>query len=133
MWSYTVGSTVNTKIIYFDVVAPYTTPADIRSDFTDLSSATDAQLWQKERIARKVINAFCRQSFDFEIGTQYKIQGENKNTLYLPRRIWELTSVFSGGVDAITGQEITDEIEIADDYWIRPVNIPASGPIVDIK
>lgn len=111
-WTYTVSGVTSTSVSHFDIVIPYAKPSDVRSMFPELSSKSDEEIQRKEFLARSIIDTICNQRFSFEIGKTISVPGRGKDTLYLPERIWELDSVTTDGED------ITNLVEIFDDYWI---------------
>jgi hypothetical protein len=116
VWTFTVDSVQNTKTDYYKVVVPYTTASEFRDYFPELSDKSNEEIYRKEKLARKIIDAYAGQTFDFETATTKIVNGEDSNTLYLPRRIYELTSVSIDNTD-----DITTEVELYNDFWIRPV------------
>jgi hypothetical protein len=117
VWLYTVDGVVNTKIEYYDVVVPYTTAQEVKDTFLELEDKSNEEIYRKERMARKIINSVCNDTFSFQENVTKIIRGQNKDTLFLDERIYLLTSVKIDGTD-----DITTEVEIFDDYWIRPQN-----------
>lgn len=117
-WNYTINGEEFVKTQYYDVVVPYTSAADFRSEFEELSTKTDAQIYQKEKLARHIINTFCKQNFSFETNKTRKIEGQDVHTLPLPFRLYNLTSVSLNNSD-----DITDIVELFTDYHLRRINI----------
>ena len=129
VWSYTVNAVPNIKTTYYDVVVGYTSPQDVRDEYTELASYSNDEIYRKEKIARKIINSFCGQTFDFETGVTKTVVGKNSNSLQMPRRIWGLTQVNYD--DALTSSnDITSSVEISSDFYISST---VDTGFVDVK
>jgi hypothetical protein len=128
-WTYDINALTNPKTTYYDVVVGYTSPQEVRDDFSELNSISNDEIYRKEKLARKIINTFCGQVFDYESGTTKTVVGKGSNHLYLPKRIYTLTQVNYD--DALTTQnDITSAVEVESDYFLRPT---ASLGFLDIK
>lgn len=119
VWTYRVSGATNTRTVSFDVVVPYLSASQFRSTFPELSSKSDDEIYRKEQLARKIIETICNQRFDFELSKTYKVLGQDKDTLLLPKRIWSLSSIKIDGTD-----DITNSVEIHSDYFLRSKKLP---------
>lgn len=117
-WTYTVDGEPFTKTQFYDVVVPYTSASEFRSEFSEFSSKTDAEIYHKEKLARHIINTFCHQSFDFELDVTKKVEGNDSQKLLLPKRIYTLSEVLISNEE-----DITDTLEIYTDHHLRRTDI----------
>jgi hypothetical protein len=71
---------------------PYVELHEVRMDpaFDDYD---DEELRRMERLVAAVINSYCNQSFDYELGTTKTALGKASDYLWLPRRLWSLDAV----------------------------------------
>jgi hypothetical protein len=127
VWTYTISSVVNTKTDYYEVVVPYTSAQELRDMYPDLATKSNAEIYRKEQIARRIINVYCNQSFDFENAVTKIIYGKDAPHLFLPRRLFTLTSVKIDNTD-----DVTTDLEVYDDYWLKPTWV-TNMKFVDIK
>jgi len=118
VWNYQIDGEVFPRTQYYDVVVPYTNAADLKAEYPELDSKQDSEIYRKEKLARRIINTFCKQSFDFETGVAKKIEGTDSQKLLLPKRIYNLTSVVDD-----EGTDFTSEVEIYTDYHLRRKDI----------
>jgi len=128
VWSYTVLSIVNSKTDYYDVVVGYANATQTREMFPILTSKTNDEIYAKEKLARKIIDVYCNQTFGFEDSITKIFRGSDSNKLYLDRRLFVLDSVKIDGTD-----DITSEVEILDDSWLVPLADVRPGFFVDVK
>lgn len=128
VWSYDIQSVTNTKTDFYEVVIGYTSAQEFRDEFPAMAEKTNDEIYRKEKLARRIINIFCGQSFDFELHTTKHVVGQNHNTLLLPRRIFNLYSTSISGTD-----DISTEIEIFDSNWLAPINGTDIPGFIDIK
>lgn len=112
-WRYRVNNIWYTKTSSFDVVVPYVTPSRFRAEYPELASKTDDEIARKENLARKIIDTFCNQTFDYRLDKTYKVRGNDSDMLYLPERLIALTSV------TVNGEDITNQVEIFSDRILR--------------
>jgi hypothetical protein len=118
-WKYTVSGSTHIRTTSFDVVIPYASASQVRAEFPELANKSDDEIYRKEKLARKVIETICNQSFDFELNKTYKVLGRDADILRLPKRIWKLNSVKLDGVD-----DITSSVEIHENHFLRAVKLP---------
>jgi hypothetical protein len=117
VWSYEVGGIVNTKTDYYEVVVGYASAQEVKDYYIgELDAVSNDEIYRREKLARRIINQFCNQKFDFQLAATKVVQGNNSDSLALPERLWTLTSVKIGGTD-----DITSTIELADEYYIQPI------------
>lgn len=128
VWTYVVNAVTNIKTEYYDVVVGYANAQEARDFYAGLTGNTNDEIYQKEKLARKIIDVYCNQTFGFELDTQYKIRGDDKNTLFLNKRLYNLDEVLINGVD-----DVTSEVEIDEDYWLRVLEDARPGFFIDIK
>ena len=126
-WTYSISFSENIKVTYYDVVVGYTTAQATRDEFSELEDKGNDDIYRKEKLARRIINSVTGQIFDFESVTKI-IRGRDSNTLYLPRRVFDLVSVKIDGTD-----DITSEIELFDERWLRQKVSGIPGTFLDIK
>ncbi len=119
VWTYTISAVPYTKTEYYSVVVGYANAQEVRDEFPELSTKTNDEIYRKERLARNIINTFCDQTFDYELGVTKTIltAGKPTNHLRLPKRLWELTTFSFHD----TAENITDLVEIESDYYVRPI------------
>lgn len=129
VWTYVQGGITSTKVEYFTVVVGYTTPEEVKADFPQLASISDADIYRKEKLARGIIDTFCGQEFNYELNATKKVMGNNSNNLYLPKRLFRLDNLAVSG----TTDYLTSELELFDDFYIRPNWSTTGGFFVDVK
>lgn len=127
-WSFTVSGAAATKTDYYEVVVGYTNPTQVREHFPDLESKTNDEIYLKEKLARRIIDVYCNQSFGFTDEETRIIRGKNESRLYLDARLFNLTRVLVDGVD-----DVTSEVEIYDDYWLSHISEFYPGDYSDVK
>lgn len=128
VWTYDVQSVTNYKTDHYEVVVGYTSAQEVRDEFPDLSSKSNLEIYRKEKLARRTINVYCNQSFDFEADVTKVVWGQNENKLFLPRRLFELNSVKIDGLD-----DVTSEVEPYQDYWLSAYSEANPGFFRDVK
>lgn len=127
-WNYTVSSVANIKTDYYDVIVGYTNATRVRELFPDLSTKTNDEIYAKEKLARRIIDAYTNQTFGFEENVTRIYNGDNSSKLYLDRRLYNLDEVLLEGTD-----DITAELEVLDDYWLRPIADIRPGFFIEVK
>lgn len=85
-WSFTLQSNAMVLSEEYDVVTPYAPWGYFQS------KTTYADYLECERIARKVIDWYCGQSFG-KLEAVYAVEGSDTNGLRMPRRLLALTEV----------------------------------------
>lgn len=115
-WTYRVNGITYTRTSFFDIVIPYVTAGTFKSQFPEFSSKTDDEIYRKEHLARKIIDTFCNQSFDYRLDKTYKIRGSDSDFLHLPDKIISVISV------KVEGTDITSSVEVAGDYLLRSIS-----------
>lgn len=128
VWTYVISSVTSTRTEYYEVVVGYTTATEVRDYYPSLADKTNEEIYRFEKLARRIIDSFCNQRFDFEENTLKIVRGRNENVLYLPRRIYNIDTVEMDGLE-----DITTEVEILDDFWLAPDVELAPGFFIDIK
>lgn len=128
-WAYEVNGIPNIKTDYYDVVVGYANATQVKDLYPDLASKTNDEIYAKEKLARKIIEIFCNQSFGFR-DSQTKVlkMREMSNLLFVEERLWNLDSVLINNED-----DITDQVEIQDDYWLSPLIDFDAGFFTDTK
>jgi hypothetical protein len=128
VWEYTVNGIDNVKNDYYDVVVGYANAAQVKELYPDLATKTNDEIYAKEKLARKIIEIFCNQTFGFRDSQTKIVKGAGRNKLFLEERIFKLDEVLINGED-----NITTEVEIDEDYWIAPLVNFDAGFFVDVK
>lgn len=127
-WTYTISGTENTKTEFYEVVVPYTSAQEVREMFPAQASKSNEEIYRKEKIARRLINIYCNQSFDFEEDVQKVVFGKWANLLELPRKMYNLQEVILDETD------ITSDLEIYEEFWLKPTWVTsATMKFTDIK
>lgn len=124
-WSYTVASKDMVKTEFYDVVVAYANAAEVRDYFSERANDSNDEIYRKEKLARRIINIFCNQTFDFEIDITKKVEGSNSDVLRLPRTLWDLTSV-----KADNTEDVTSQVEQTTPVYIERIPVL---PVVDVK
>lgn len=127
-WSYIVSGIPNKKTDYYDVVVGYANATQVKELYPDLATKTNDEIYAKEKLARKIIEIFCNQTFGFRDSQTKILRGASANTLYLDERMWNLDSVLIDNQD-----DITSEVELFDNYWISALENFDDGFFVDTK
>lgn len=115
-WNFTVSSNAFSIREYYDVVTPYA----LWSDFNTLGTVAYADYVLCERIARKVINAYCGQEFG-KITATLPQEGTGNDGLKLSKRLISLTDVTWPTIDSRPGVVIgwiPTEWETTADGWV---------------
>ena len=129
VWTYEISGVTNTKTEYYEVVVPYTSAQEVRDMYPDLASKSNEEIYRKEQIARRIINVYCNQSFDFEKAVTKIVYGKSANVLLLPRKLYTITSVKVDDTD-----DVTSDIEIYNEEWLKPTWVTTTTmKFVDIK
>lgn len=101
-WTYVVNSVTYTKTEYYEVVVPYARAQEVKDYFSDLVSQSSDEIYRKEKLARRIVNMFCNQTFDFESDATKSIFGADSNNLRLPKRLFAFTSCKIDNTEDIT-------------------------------
>lgn len=91
-WEYEV----NGQSRYFSdnsfISIPYASLSKLR-EIKELNDFSDQELISMERLVSRVIDAYCGQSFSYELDKTKTVSGHDSDFLLLPGRLWELGSV----------------------------------------
>lgn len=99
-WDFTVGDQTGQKRFEsHEVVTPYWTVSDIRSEITFPSDVTDGQIIKTERYVRRIIERYCGQKFGRRHAT-LPVVGTASGELRLPERLIGFESI--DGFDTLT-------------------------------
>ena len=92
-WQYSAGGFQSvSKRQALIVSRPYCEYMDYKQTYED-DPISPGDFQKIEKVVRGVIDSFCRQSFQYDLGMSYTIVGSGHNTLELPRRLVELHEV----------------------------------------
>lgn len=97
-WDFTMDGVPVTKSDYFEVVTPYLSIAEVKRIAPEFSDEDAAEV---EASVRHVINAHTGQSFGFQRGRTYTVEGHGESALRLPQRLVGITGVntLTSGLD----------------------------------
>lgn len=101
------GSTVVQKDFYYCYV-PIMTHAEFIADYDDFSALSEADFNKAEKLIRRNIQVFCGQNFGPYEGQTIEVQGDGGDSLVLPTRIRELTSISD-----LHGSDLSDLVRIS--------------------
>lgn len=73
------------------VSVPYVSLNKLR-DIKELNDFSDQELISMERLVSRIIDAYCGQTFSYEINKTKTVMGNDSDYLLLPGRLWELGS-----------------------------------------
>jgi hypothetical protein len=93
VFSYSISSTSYTSETYFSVYTPYITSATFFSNHSELQTSMGAKFEDYEKKARRIIDTYCGQSFDYYGVKSFIIDGYDTRFLRLPYPLDTLTTV----------------------------------------
>lgn len=128
VWGYTVSGIPNIKTDYYDVVVGYANAAQVKELYPEFATKSNDEIYAKEKLARKIIEIFCNQTFGFRDSQTKILKGTGGNTLFLEERMFHLDQVLINNED-----DVTTEVEIEDDYWLAPLLDFDAGFFIDVK
>jgi hypothetical protein len=110
VFSYDISSVAYTSEVYFNVCTPYITGVTFFTNHSDLQNTFGSKFEDYERKARRVINTYCGQDFDYYGSKSFIIDGYDTRFLRLPYPLDTLTSVVAdfGDSDAETIHDSSD-------------------------
>jgi len=110
VFSYSISSVAYTSESYMNVYTPYITSAQFFSNNSDMQANYGAKFDDLEKKARRIINTFCGQTFDYYGSKSFIIDGTDNRYLRLPYPMDTLTTVVadSGDSDAETIHDSSD-------------------------
>jgi len=110
VFSYDISSVAFTKEYYLNVYTPYIASATFFANNTDLQSLYGAKFDDLEKKARRIIDTYCGQSFDFYGSKSFIIDGTDNRHIRVPYPLDTLTTVIadSGDSDAETIHDSSD-------------------------
>ena len=92
-FSYDISSTTYTSETHFSVYTPYITGVSFFTNHSDLQATFGAKFEDYERKARRIINTYCGQDFDYYGSKSFIIDGYDTRFLRLPYPMDTLTTV----------------------------------------
>jgi hypothetical protein len=115
-WEYQVNgqSRLFTDNVFISV--PYTSLNKLR-EIKELDGFSDQEVINMERLVSRVIDAYCGQSFGFELDKTKTVTGNGSDYLLLPGRLWELNQV----------RVLEDYVKVINDNDGNVVNGEVSG------
>ena len=115
-WEYSLNG--QNRIFRDDVFisVPYTSLAKLR-EIKELNGFSDQEVINMERLVSRVIDAYCGQSFGYELDKTKTVNGNGSDYLLLPNRMWELGEV----------RVLEDYIRVVNDNDGNVVNGEVSG------
>jgi hypothetical protein len=116
-WTYTQGGDVFVKDQFIEVVQRYITSDDFFNKYPELGTEFEPYFNDLEGAARKIIDTFCGQNFQYIEGS-LTFDGNGRKDLYLGRRLDTMISVFIDETDVST--TITG---LSDDEFDRYIQI----------
>jgi len=104
VFDYNISSTEYNSENYFSVYTPYITAITFFTNHSDLQTTFGAKFDDYEKKARRIINTYCGQNFDYYGSKSFVIDGYDTRFLRLPHPIDTLTTVVAdfGDSDAET-------------------------------
>jgi len=110
VFSYEKSGTAFTSEVYLNVYTPYITSASFFANNADLQALYGAKFDELEKKARRIIDTYCGQSFDFYGTKSFIVDGTDNRYLRMPYPIDTLTTVVadSGDSDAETVHDSSD-------------------------
>ena len=110
IFSYDISSTTYPSETHFSVYTPYITGVSFFTNHADLQTTFGAKFEDYERKARRIINTYCGQDFDYYGSKSFIIDGYDTRVLRLPFPMDTLTTVVAdyGDSDAETIHDSSD-------------------------
>jgi hypothetical protein len=106
-WSCLIGGTAFYSYTEFKIEELYVTSDQFFIDFPEYDSPSYvARFVASEKMARRVIDTYCGQSFQFIKNKTFKYEGNGRNKIYLGYRLNNFYSVF------IDESDFTDDVSI---------------------
>jgi hypothetical protein len=93
IFSYSISSVAYTSETYFNVYTPYITSATFFSNHSELQTSMGAKFEDYEKKARRIIDTYCGQGFDYYGSKSFIIDGHDTRFLRLPYPLDTLTTV----------------------------------------
>lgn len=91
-WEYELNGQTRSFSDNSFVSVPYVSLNKLR-DIKELNDFSDQELISMERLVSRVIDAYCGQSFSYEVNKTKTVSGNDSDYLLLPGRLWELGAV----------------------------------------
>lgn len=137
-WDFSINGTAVTKTDWFEVVKPYVTLGQAKSEL-NLENVSDKDIISAERKARRVIDRFCGQSFGLSRETRL-IRGAGDANIKLPRRLHKIHSINQYGMNTpLEGYSLRQDGKILRKEWAGEyassitVTAPIFNPYYDVK